>query len=100
MEIVLFNNKKSIPTDRRVINAILRRAQKQYEQENGPLPEGVRMESSTDGYIEVMKYDKEGWGSIFTEASGLKWFSGILYKGRKYRSKYFSGCFSPYVVEE
>jgi hypothetical protein len=100
MAIVLFDDTKKIPTDRRVINAILRRAQKKYEQENGPLPEGVRMESSPFGYIEVIQYDKEGWGRHYTGASWLDRFSGVLYKGKTYCSKYFSGYFCPYVVEE
>lgn len=99
MAIVLFTETKKIPTDRRVINAILRRAQKQYENVHGKLPQGVRMEASPYGYIEVIQYGKDGYGCYYTEAPYLNSFTDVEYKGKKYCSKYFSGCFHPYVVE-
>lgn len=90
MSIVLFNNPSKVVKDRRVINAILRRAAKKNN-----VPNGIKMEASTWGYIEICRTDADApsinhlWSSFYN----------VEYKGKKYESKYFSGCFKPYVVE-
>lgn len=90
MSIVLFNNPSKVVTDRRVINAILRRAAKKNN-----VPNGIKIEASPWGYIEIYRTDADAprinhlWSS----------FHNVEYKGKKYESKYFDGCFCPYVVE-
>ena len=90
MGIVLFSNPSKVVRDKRVINAILRRAAKKNN-----VPEGIKLEASPWGYIEIYRTAADApkinhlWDS----------FSNVEYKGKKYESKYFDGCFKPYVVE-
>lgn len=90
MSLVLFSNPSKVVTDRRVINAILRRAAKKNN-----VPNGIKMEASPWGYIEIYRTDADAprinhlWSSFYN----------VEYKGKKYESKYFDGCFCPYVVE-
>lgn len=90
MGIVLFDNPSKVVRDRRVINAILRRAAKQNN-----VPEGIKMVASEWGYIEIYRTDADAptINHLWTS------FSDVEYKGKKYKSRYFSGCFNPYVVE-
>ena len=90
MGIVLFSNPSKVVGDKRVINAILRRAAKKNN-----VPEGIKMEASPWGYIEIYRTDADA------PAINHLWdsFSNVEYKGKKYMSKYFDGCFNPYVVE-
>lgn len=90
MGIVLFSNPSKVVKDKRVINAILRIAAKKNN-----VPKGIRMEASQWGYIEIYRADADA------PAINYLWysFSDVEYKGKKYMSKYFSGCFKPYVVE-
>lgn len=90
MAIVLFSNPSKVVKDRRVINAILRRAAKKNN-----VPKGIKMEASAWGYIEIYRTESDA------PAINYLWdsFSNVEYKGKKYQSKYFSGCFKPYVVE-
>lgn len=93
MSIVLFNNPQKVVTDRRVINAILRRAAKKNN-----LPQGVTLETSEWGYIEV-HLAPDAPKPEYSLTSYAQ-FHDVEYKGKKYKSEYASGCFSPYVVEQ
>ena len=90
MGIVLFSNPSKVVKDKRVINAILRRAAKKNN-----VPERIKMEASPWGYIGIYRTDADA------PAINHLWdsFSNVEYKGKKYMSKYFDGCFNPYVVE-
>ena len=85
-----------IVTDARIGNAILRRAAKKNN-----LHPAFKM-YLFQGYIECaavgdtsqMSYDeyrRERWA---------KSFSDVEYKGKKYMSKYFDGCFNEFIVEQ
>lgn len=90
MGIVLFSNPNKVVKDKRVINAILRRAAKKNN-----VPKGIKMEASQWGCIEIYRTDADA------PAINYLWdsFSDVEYKGKKYKSQYFDGCFCPYVVE-
>lgn len=90
MALVLFNNPSKVVRDRRVINAILRRAAKKNN-----IPKGIKMESSQWGYIEIYRTDADAPEINYSWHS----FYDVEYKGKMYESRYFSGCFKPYVVE-
>lgn len=82
----------NVITDKRIGNAILRRAAKQFN-----APKGFIMEVSHFGYIE---WYLENCAERL-ESSPTRWtnFHNVEYKGKKYRSQYFDGCFKPYIVE-
>lgn len=82
-----------IVTDARVANAILRRAAKKNS-----LHPAFRMYLFM-GHIECsavqdndLSYDE------YRSELNKTWFFGVEYKGRKYHSQYFDGCFKPFVV--
>lgn len=98
-----------IVRDHRVGNAILRRAGQQLG-----FPKNLRMEMHPQfSYIEGVYYyapDGEcywvGCGPYRDQLSkelGVHietWFYDVEYKGKRYRSQYFDGCFKPYIVEQ
>lgn len=82
-----------IVTDARVANAILRRAAKKNK-----LHPAFCM-YLFKGYIECsavkdhdLSYDE------YRSELHKTLFNGVKYKGKKYCSKYFDGCFKPFVV--
>lgn len=85
----------NIVTDARVANAILRKAAKQNN-----LHPAFKM-YLFQGHIECdavqdhnLNYDE------YRSERHKTSFSGVEYKGKKYRSQYFDGCFLPFVVCE
>lgn len=101
--------KGDIVRDHRVGNAILRRAGKALG-----FPDCLRIEMHPKfSYIDGVFYyapDGEcycvGYGPYRDELSKkfgvyIKTeFYGVEYKGKRYRSQYFDGCFSPFIVEQ
>ncbi len=87
------HNVGDIVTDARVANAILRRAAKQNK-----LHPAFRMYLFM-GYIEcsAVKDNDLSYDEYRSELHKTS-FNGIEYKGKKYRSQYFDGCFKPFVV--
>lgn len=86
---------RQIVTDARVANAILRRAAIKNN-----LHPSFEM-YLVYGHIECsavkdhdLSYD-EYWSELHKTL-----FSDVEYKGKRYKSQYFDGCFKPFVVEQ
>lgn len=84
-----------IVTDVRIANAILRRAAKKNK-----LHPAFRL-YLFQGYIacDMVKDNDLSYDEYWTERNKTQ-FSNVEYKGKKYMSKYFDGCFCPFVVEQ
>lgn len=86
-----------IVTDARIANAILRRAAKKNNLH--PSFELYLFQ----GHIEcsaVRDTSDLDYEQYRTERFNKSNFSNVEYKGKKYMSKYFDGCFCPFVVEQ
>lgn len=85
----------NIVTDARVANAILRRAAKLNNLH--PSFELYLFQ----GHIEcsAVKEHDLCYDDYLRQICNTD-FSGVEYKGKKYMSKYFDGCFKPFVVEQ
>lgn len=86
----------NVITDKRIGNAILRRALKQSVIE---VPKGFVMEVSNFGYIEWHTEGGLSWSDLEYSPTAYTNFHNVEYKDKKYRSQYFDGCFKPYIVE-
>jgi hypothetical protein len=85
---------REVITDKRVINAVLRAARKANEKRLGiTVPSDTYAYASKWGYIETCG-DWRKYDHIIGD------FNGVEYKGKLYATKYFDGCFKPFVVEQ
>lgn len=87
----------NIVTDARVANAILRRAAKKNN-----LHPAFKMylfqghiECSAIGDTSSLSREERDRNLYYKDS-----FSNVEYKGKKYMSKYFDGCFKPFIVEQ
>lgn len=85
-----------IVTDARIANAILRRAAKKNN-----LHPAFKL-YLFQGHIEcdMIAENDLSYDEYMFERHNKTHFSNVEYKGKKYMSKYFDGCFCPFVVEQ
>lgn len=83
--------------DKRIGNAILRRA---MQKQKDVMPKGWILYLSQWGYITEACVEDDGDPDGLHSAIYCASFNGVEYKGKLYKSQYFDGCFSPYIVEQ